>query len=85
MTSSQQESTPTRAPYSPSRDLLDSSAQRSSRSKMMSLLKRIAELELREGKYIEKIKYLEAVNMRLSVEHHEQLQLMSKYPTAELE
>jgi hypothetical protein len=43
------ESTPTRT-YSPSKDLLENSAQRSersSRAKMMSLLKRIAELELR--------------------------------------
>jgi hypothetical protein len=62
------EGTPTRT-YSPIKDL-EGNSQRASRTKMMSLLKRIAELELREGKYIEKIKYLEAVNMRLSCEHH---------------
>jgi hypothetical protein len=62
------EGTPTRT-YSPIKEL-DSNSQKAPKTKMMSLLKRIAELELREGKYIEKIKYLEAVNMRLSYEHH---------------
>ena len=41
-----------------------------SKNKLIGLLKRIAELELREARYIEKIRYLEASNLRLATEQH---------------